>query len=261
MADLTITFTPPSPAPLCGYVVKYRLMGETEWITVSPNPTSSPVVITGLDEEATYEGTIQGDCCNGELSPEIPFVVNGPVAIPDFDYLVARYFWVPGEGTDLDTLTGIVGSGIIGTDSNWVGWSQDYTTPGNAVVPPATVVAGQYLQSAGDNTGTGSEAVLMNLKDFVTANPGVPNPVTVEMYAFWYGSRNTGNASFEIVAYKGGTMSKSGFDFINSGGTEVFRQTFVKNVTQVIRSSSPLTSTLLGTVEYDKTLNTATLTP
>ena len=259
MATLTITFDAPSPAPVCGYVVQYRQLGEEDYTTVSPNPTASPVVIEGLLDGTTYEGTIKGDCCNGLYSTEIPFVVTGSVSIPDFDYLVARYYWASGEGTDLDTLTGLVGTGVGTVDNNWVGWSQGYTVPGNATSPPSAVDPTQYLQSAGDNTGTGVESVLMNLMDFVAANPAVPNPVTVNMYAFWYGSRNTGNATFELIAYKSGTMSKSGFEFVNTGGTEVFRQTFVKNVTNVIKSSSPSTSTLLGKVEYDKTTQEAVL--
>lgn len=253
MATITITFDEPSPRPSQGYNVQYRIFGETEYTTVSPNPTSSPITITGLLDETTYEGIIKSDCGEGLYSEEIPFIVTGNVIIPDFDYLVARYYWAPGEGRDLDTLTGIVESGVASVDDNWVGWSQGFS------VPDGATVENSYLFSAGDNTGTGAESVLMNLRKFADENPSVPNIIKVNMYAFWFGSRNTGNALFELIAYKGGTMSKVGYEFENTGGSEVFRQTFTKNVTSVIKSSNPSTSTLLGTIEYNKSTQQAEL--
>lgn len=254
MATLTITFDAPSPTPLSGYQVQYKTFSETEYTTVSPNPTSSPVVISGLLDETTYEGIIKSDCGNGLYGEEIPFVVTGDVVIPEFDYLVARYYWAPGAGTDLDTLTGIINSGISSIDNNWVGWSQGFS------VPDGSVTADAYLISAGDNqTSGGAESILLNLKKFTDENPSVPNIINVNMYAFWWGSRNTGNALFELIAYSGGTMAKNGFEFENTGGLEVFRQTFTKNVTAVSKSSNPGTSTLLGTIRYNKTTKVAEL--
>lgn len=73
MAKLTVSFTPPSPAPSNGYRVKYRKAGTTAWNTVSPYPTSSPVVISGLENGVAYEGTIESSCDNGFFSPLIAF--------------------------------------------------------------------------------------------------------------------------------------------------------------------------------------------
>lgn len=66
-ATLTINFTPPATAPANGYLVKYGIPGEAVQ-TVSPNPVSSPVIITGLTPGSVYQGTIQGDCGGGSLS-------------------------------------------------------------------------------------------------------------------------------------------------------------------------------------------------
>jgi len=259
MATLNINFTPPSPAPLAGYDVRYRVFGTTDYTTITPNPTSSPVIVTGLLEETTYEGVIRSDCGDGLYSSEIPFTVTGNIVVPNFDFMVARYYWAPGEGTDLDTLTGFTNTGISGIDNNWVGWSQGFTVPGDSASAPESIDPTAYLQGAGDNTGTGAESVLMNLNKFVTENPSVPTVIETNMYAFWYGTRNTGNALFEIIAFKGGTMSKAGYEFLNTGGVEVFRQTFTKNVTSVLKTSNPGTSTLLGTVRYNKTTKVAEL--
>ena len=73
MANLTVTFTPPTPAPANGYRVKYRKVGTTSWNTVSPYPTSSPVVITGLENGVAYEGTIESACEDGFFSAVTAF--------------------------------------------------------------------------------------------------------------------------------------------------------------------------------------------
>jgi len=78
MAKLTITFTPPTPAPANGYRVKYRKVGTTAWNTVSPYPTSSPVIITGLENDVNYEGTIEAACDNESFSPLVAFNGNNP---------------------------------------------------------------------------------------------------------------------------------------------------------------------------------------
>ena len=68
MASLTINFTPASPTPSEGYRVKYWPTSNISNITtVTPNPTSSPVVITGLTE-SSYAGTIESSCGSGQYS-------------------------------------------------------------------------------------------------------------------------------------------------------------------------------------------------
>lgn len=68
MASLTINFTQASPVPSDGYRVKYWPTSNISNITtVTPNPTSSPVVITGLTE-SSYAGTIESSCGSGQYS-------------------------------------------------------------------------------------------------------------------------------------------------------------------------------------------------
>ena len=76
MATLTINFTPPSPVPFNGYIVKYRVKGSGgSYTQVSPNPTSSPVTITGLTASTNYEGSVQSDC-SGIMSTVVTFVTG-----------------------------------------------------------------------------------------------------------------------------------------------------------------------------------------
>lgn len=73
MPDLTILFTPASPAPVNGYVVKYwNVTTPSNVITVIPNPTGSPVTITGVPA-GCYTGTIESACSGGQLSSSVSF--------------------------------------------------------------------------------------------------------------------------------------------------------------------------------------------
>lgn len=71
MATLTITFN--EPPGITGYIVKYRVKGTIgAYTTIFPNPTTSPVVITGLLAATEYEGTITSNCV-GEFNTETDF--------------------------------------------------------------------------------------------------------------------------------------------------------------------------------------------
>lgn len=73
---LTISFTAASPVPANGYRVKYWPISDPSNITtVSPNPTSSPVVISGLPQNS-YAGTVEADCGGGSYSSVSSFSAN-----------------------------------------------------------------------------------------------------------------------------------------------------------------------------------------
>lgn len=70
---LTITFAAVSPAPQGGYRVKYWPTNSPASVTtITPNPTSSPVVITGLDG-TSYSGTVEASCGGGNYSTPTSF--------------------------------------------------------------------------------------------------------------------------------------------------------------------------------------------
>lgn len=80
MATLTLNFTPPSVPPANGYKVQYRKVGAAEYSTVSPNPTSSPIVIPGIEPASNYEGNLQSLCATNS-SAAIPFNANAVQSI------------------------------------------------------------------------------------------------------------------------------------------------------------------------------------
>ena len=64
MGTLTINFTPSTSGACSSYRVKYRV-GTGAYTTVSPEPTGSPVTITGIDTTLAYNGTVESDCGSG----------------------------------------------------------------------------------------------------------------------------------------------------------------------------------------------------
>lgn len=123
--------------------------------------------------------------------------------LDNFDYAVIRYRWTPQSGLDLDTRTLIKTPNRSG---NVVGWNKLGSDEG-------------YLTWNGDNTSDGVESVLLDIKKILQDYPNQQN-IVVEMRAFWYSERLSGDVDIEFSTFSGGTMEKSGFDFINVGGVE-----------------------------------------
>jgi len=144
----------------------------------------------------------------------------------EFDYAVIRFTWTSGAGTDLDTRTALVDT-LEDYDDIQVGWCR-YGTVGSStgaiIGPPGSTVNindPYYLFWGGDNTtSTGPESHLLNFprisQDFPTLTT-----IKVDLRAFWYSTRESGDITIEYQTYLGGTMQRSGVDFINVGGTVV----------------------------------------
>lgn len=192
--------------------------------------------------------------------------------LQDFDFMVIRYIWATGAGTDLDSITGLMGTGTIydGNPSNrdgWVGYQQNpdpgtgFVGSGSRVLPYASSTP--YLNWGTDSTaGSGVEAILFDLKQFKTDNPATPSPVTVRTHAYWYAVLGTGAITLEIKTYKGGTMALDpvNHNFANTGGTlkDSISQPYslqTQNMVGLVSSAKPVAQ-----VDYDKTTDTATLT-
>lgn len=77
MASITLTFTGSVPAPVNGYRIKYwRTATPGTVITVTPNVTSSPYTITGLENGTNYSGTIEASCAGGTYSTPVSWSVT-----------------------------------------------------------------------------------------------------------------------------------------------------------------------------------------
>lgn len=142
----------------------------------------------------------------------------GGIKIGDVDFVTFRYLWESSSGRDLDTMTEALNSNVPTIDNLAVGWSG----PGNGDSSVREV-----LKWGGDNTGSGKECVWMSVKDLRAKYYDIlPEKTYFMAYATWFGSKGTGKCSFELVGYKGGTMSQDGYNFINTGGSVVYQNTY-----------------------------------
>lgn len=268
MGNLILKFTVPTPAPENGYLVKYRVKGTSTYTTVSPNPTASPVIIENVsDLNLQYEATLQ-PLYAGSTCPVINVETNPAVVLSPFDYLVVRFAWAAGAGTDLDIVTGFVNTGVAaidgvmdatnGTSNKWVGYGNNLALPFNGDI------SNSYAFWALDNTSTaGIEAVLVSFNKLITDFGGTisANIIEFNLNAVWYGAIGTGVVSVSVQTYLGGTMSKSGTNIINTGGTMIDSLTIAdKYVTATNHNANYTTSQRLGSIRYDKTSKAATLT-
>lgn len=143
---------------------------------------------------------------------------TGGIKIGDVDYVTFRYLWDESSGRDLDTMTEALNSNVPTIDNLGVG----YNGPGNDDESVRSV-----LKWGGDNTGPGKECVWMSVKDLrAQYYSTLPDETQFMAYATWFASIGTGKCSFELVGYKGGTMSQDGYNFINTGGSVVYQNTY-----------------------------------
>jgi hypothetical protein len=152
-------------------------------------------------------------------------VLEPSITLLDFDYMVVRYKWAEGAGQDFDTFTGFVNTG-----TEWDGKYMGYGHGNGNILPNNSTVANSYIMWAGDNTNTiGVESCLVNISNMTLNYPDL-NSIQLRMAGVWYNSVGTGNIDIEFVTYKGGTMSQSGYDFINTGGVQVQKLNFSKYI-------------------------------
>lgn len=136
---LTITFAETSPDPQGGYRVTYWPTNSPASATViTPNPTSSPVVITGLNG-TSYSGTVEAACGGGNYST--PATFTGTAGASGAATLAVGIACSNGYGNY--NLTGTVGdivrvrlgiSGLLSpTSTAWLSASMGSTNPNFSV--------------------------------------------------------------------------------------------------------------------------------
>lgn len=163
------------------------------------------------------------------------------IKIQNFDYAVIRYRWKEENGRDLDTRTQIVQpmrSTIIG----FARASED----------------ANYLTWGSDNTGSGVESILLNMKK-LSEDYTQEKIFSVQCSAFWFGSVRDGNLEIEFETYLGGEMQKQGYDFINLNGRPVQHLKVEVNTQQ--HGGGEHNGQPLAMLTYDITQKSGTLKP
>lgn len=134
------------------------------------------------------------------IEPEPPETPNDETPLSEFDFAVIRYIWTEQGGRDLDTRTRITNP----SRNIDVGWSRSQSD-------------NEYLVWGGDNTSSGVECILLNIKQMI-ADFSDQNDFRVDCKSFWYGAVSSGNLKVQFATYKNGYMQKNGYDFINIDG-------------------------------------------
>lgn len=114
----------------------------------------------------------------------------------DFTSVQLRYLWGTRDGRDLDTKSYYVNSPISNINYYPVGWSW------NANYTP-------YLYWGGDNVQSGAECIMFNIESMIELEDQMPDVMTMNLCANWFGECAVGNITIECTAYKGGVIVKA----------------------------------------------------
>lgn len=173
------------------------------------------------------------------LSEYISIKDSNEEELGDFDYAVIRYIWTSANGKDLDTRTRIT-TPPRNVDVGWSRSQNDLT----------------YLTWGGDNRADGVEAVLIDVKSLI-ANYGSVSEFIIALRAFWYSIVDNGRVKIEFESYKGGTMQKQGYNFVNVGGVSI--QTLSINNKTFVQQPANLDGEQLATIYFNPTTKTGRL--
>ena len=132
--------------------------------------------------------------------------------------------WTFPDGSDLDIrcrmISPFMGQNTVDQFIGYTGLASEggiqYPTNSTRYWPPAPPYV---LSWGGDNTGTGSEAVAVNISQLKTLFPSEQYFI-VECRGNWYVSPGLQPIQLTATLYQGGTLAPSGFTFSNSGYTK-----------------------------------------
>jgi hypothetical protein len=177
------------------------------------NTTSGSVIINGdtaavtinvrlddtIESNETLTFNLRKKSLNGPIVATASVLINNTSFLFAADYIVIEYIFLTGR--DLDTRTRIA-LPAIGT---YTGWGFGELNP-------------ELLEWGGDNTGTGTEAVLFKVNNFKSLYPSI-NEVILDCRAMWYNQASTDPVGLKISLYVGGTMERDNFNWINPTAT------------------------------------------
>ena len=184
--------------------------------TPTPTPTFFPTVTPTLT--ATPTPTFFPTATPTLTPTPAPSFSTGAFTF-DFDYMLVEYFF--SDGNDMDTMTYISNPAIMNNDflnalpGDYVG-TCGFSDNGPQF--PNDGAHNPYLIYGGDNTGTGTEAILFDLVEYKNQRNSDTN-IELTFTATWYGTPGTNPVVMRATMWKGGTPVQDGFTFINNTAT------------------------------------------
>jgi hypothetical protein len=165
-------------------------------------------------------------CCNC-IKEIIPPLDSNEIFLPA-DYIIITYQFDASGGTDLDTRTRLISP----EKGNELGFCKKSESKG--------------LYWSLDNKGYGVESIYIDVTQF-----NENDVVEVLCKAWWYSERNSGEMSLDIRAYKGGTMRKENFQFINDGGEQVGNVISFPHKINLLSEGCPIAEKI-GVLKFDR---------
>lgn len=136
------------------------------------------------------------------------------ITMNNIDYVILTFQWDELSGKDLD-----IRVAIVKPNRNVVlGWEKAENDE-------------NYMHWAKDNTGTGRESVAIFMNSLQASNIAEDGKIEIDMSAFWYSERISGDVKIFYEVYRGGVLATDNFTFTNSGGTKVAEFAIASNVT------------------------------
>ena len=226
--------------------------------TSTPTPTPTP---TSVPPTNTPTPTPTSTPTNTPTPTPAPTFSTQPTGFTfPFDYMLVEYFF--SDGTDMDTQTYI--SRPISIMNNDYGNSQQGDYVGTCAAEPNYTFpqsGNPILNYGGDNTGTGSEAILFDLNEFKSQYTG--NTIELTFTAVWFGTLNDPqyppNPGINPVYLRATLWQKDllntvpqqdGFTFVYPDATNTF---MVQNDGKIVTSTSGICEQfeLVGKFRYN----------
>jgi hypothetical protein len=218
--------------------------------TTSDSPSTSNTA-TDLSGGTSYSVTVidgNGDTITASI------LIGQSTFVFDADYMVLTYQFT--DGSDLDTRTRIVSPNVGQTEQiDYLGWGRQPSWPNEEPY---------YLIWGGDNTGTGFEAVLVDLTKFREQYPE-ETQVVIDARAFWYGTTGVQPVNVEATLYKGGEMITQGPDgtpahsFTNPTADATYTISSVSKVVTAASRENTFSGERIATLAYNLVTNTGVL--
>jgi hypothetical protein len=224
----------------------YTLNGASVTPSSDQGVSSKTATFSGLSSNTSFNVIVTAINADGS-SASSPFTVitlTAPVADPPgvtsfsvpADYILITYEF--SGGNDMDTRTRVSAP----YTSPYLGWGQSYSDNRG------------ILFFGGDNTGQGFEACYFDISAF--KNTGQAPDIQIECRAQWYGTSSTVPLKLGVTLFKGGSMQKSGYSWVNpSASNTTLLFSAGKTITLLSRSGGS-TGEYIGTVYYN--VNTGT---
>lgn len=192
MSTLKLEFIEPIPAPSLGYLVKYREVGTIPYTTVTPNPTTSPILITGQPDGKNWEGKMQAQCDATTFSAEVDWAIDDTLTCKT--YLVESIEDLAGATASVDFLdcSGNPDSLVLNPNESWYICARAGTLVNNNPTEVTieetaigcvtdTLEPTSYDVTAPAITGTCNYTTTTGVRDSAAATNSASNNVRVKM--------------------------------------------------------------------------------